>query len=433
MNNRHSTRSLTLLSTLAVAIVGCGDSEEASQQQQGRPPALVRITEIQRREVSPKVTGIGTVVPLRTSVVASAADGVVKSYGIQIGQFVAEGEILSELRMVSTDIGIREAKAVLAERSQELAELENGSRVEEVEAARAKMLAAKALDERMTARHTRAIALFRNNATNRDELDEAKEAAEGARQAHLAATANYRLVSTGPRKEVVEQARARHEAQAVKVEFLEAEKKKRTTKAPFDGYVIMEHTYIGQFLKRGDPVVTLARLDQINVAVSVDQRDLRNVQLGKTASVHFPENKTTVTGTIVSVVPRSDWQSGSRGFPVLVRMKNQFKKVGEQNVPLLKEGMMAEVTFTGEPEPALLVPKDSIVRTSRGRFLYVYQPGEEGGNGLARQVQIETGLSEGAWIQVFGEGLDQAAQVVNEGAERLSRPVQEVQLAKEAS
>ena len=409
---------------------GCNKPDQPAPSG-GRPPSLVRVTEIQRREVSPKIVGVGTVVPLRTSVVASGAEGIVKNYEIQIGEYVKKGDLLSELNMVSTDIGIRESEAVLAERTQDLNELEEGSRKEEIDAAKAKMLAAKALDVRMTARFKRSQDLHRTNSINQNDLDEAKESAEAARQAYLAAEANFRLVDTGPRAEAIAQARARYEAQKERLAFLQSEKAKRTTKAPFDGFVVAEHTYIGQWLSKGDAIVTLSRLDEVNIAVSVDQQDLAHIQVGREAHVTFPEQKTTTTGTIISIVPRSDWQTGSRGFPVLVRSKNQFADSHGKRIPLLKEGMMAEVTFTGQPVRATLVPKDAIVRTSRGQFIYAYQPEGNENKGLATQIQVETGLSDGAWIHVVGEGLDSAIQVVSEGAERLARPVQEVQLAED--
>ena len=46
---------------------------------------------------------------------------------------------------------------------------------------------------------------------------------------------------------------------------------------------------------------------------------------------------------------------------------------------------MAEAEFSGEEVDAILVPKDSVVRTSRGNFIYVINPSTEGESLSVRQ------------------------------------------------
>ena len=77
------------------------------------------------------------------------------------------------------------------------------------------------------------------------------------------------------------QAAARLEAQVKHVEFLKAELEKRTTKAPFDGFVVEEHTNAGQWLSKGAPVVTLADLKFVEVEVQVDQQYIDQIQPGE--------------------------------------------------------------------------------------------------------------------------------------------------------
>jgi multidrug efflux pump subunit AcrA (membrane-fusion protein) len=81
--------------------------------------------------------------------------------------------------------------------------------------------------------------------------------------------------------------------------------------------------------------------------------------------------------------------------------------------------MMAEAAFRGVSVKALLVPKDSVVRTSRGAFVFVVNPAEEGKPLSVRQVMVSLGLGSDLWIQVQGESLSAGQQVVTEGAERL--------------
>jgi multidrug efflux pump subunit AcrA (membrane-fusion protein) len=89
--------------------------------------------------------------------------------------------------------------------------------------------------------------------------------------------------------------------------------------------------------------------------------------------------------------------------------------------------MMAEAEFRGEEISAVLVPKDALVRTSRGTFIYVINEATADKPMSVRQVLVTTGISQDTSIQVVGEGLVAGQQVVTEGAERL-RAFQTVQI-----
>ncbi len=420
------------------AFCGCdftepGEAASGGSPQEGPPPALVRVATVEQRSVSPRVIVVGSIVPKRTSIVASGADGLVDEFPVEAGQFVQTGDVLSVLRMVTTDLGIDEAKAVLRERKQKLDEFQKGSRPEEIAEAKANKLAAEAVVKNAAAKFQRAQRLFQQKALNQDELDDAEEKSKAAEQLFLAAQAIFERIEAGPRVEEIEQARARYEAQREQVKYLQAEKQKRTTKSPFDGYIVKEQTFKGQWLSKGDPVLTLAMLDEVDVVANVDQRDLRHIHLGQSVDVRVTGVRPRDwKGTIVHMVPRSDWQAGSRGFPVKVRLKNRQQVLDGKRMPVLKEGMMAEVTFAGSPIDALLVPKDALVRTSRGAILYIVDVAKDDPEvGSVRQIIVELGISEGTSIQIIADGIADGMQVVTEGAERL-RPFQNVRIAPAA-
>jgi multidrug efflux pump subunit AcrA (membrane-fusion protein) len=89
--------------------------------------------------------------------------------------------------------------------------------------------------------------------------------------------------------------------------------------------------------------------------------------------------------------------------------------------------MMAEVTFTGEPQNVLLVPKNALVRSPDGALIHVL----DAKGAVSNPVPVQLGLSDGDHIQVIGEGLSEGQQVVTEGAERL-RPFSPVRIAPPA-
>jgi len=423
---------LTILSgcsqsaTTAVTDSNAGDTKAA-----GPPPALVRVATIRKELVAPEFRAMGNVQPRHFSVVASGSDGVVEEYSTEVGEFVAQGTLLSKLRMESTDLDIAEQEAVLRERRAQLEEIKT-PRQEDQDEAKARKLAADVMFANATRRLEELKALSKRGAANPTEVKDAQDNLDSAEQNQLAAAAVLSRVSN-PRPETVQQAQARVEAQEKHVAFLKAEREKRLTKSPFDGFVVEEHTYVGQWLSKGAPVATLAKLDEVEVEVQIDQQYIDQIAPGRpvTLNVQGTGNRNGRSrawpGEVTSIVPRSKWEDGSRSFPVIILIKNELDKSTMPPIPALREGMMAEANFKGEEVEAILVPKDSLVRTSRGTFIYAINAPTDDQPMSVRQVLVTTGISEKTSIQVIGEGLEAGQQVVTEGAERL-RAFQTVQI-----
>lgn len=482
------TALFVLCSGIVLTLAGCGgDDENAAAAKQGggaRPPARVRVTEVVEKKLSPRVLAVGTLTAVRTSTIASGANGVVEHYDVEEGQWVDAKKVLSKLRMVSSQRQLEEAKKLLKLREHETKESKS-ARPEEINAAKFRMNAAKIARDIAKKRYDRALLASRQGAINKEDMDEAEQRMLQTEKMYQEAEQNHKLLEDGPRKEKQLQAKAREEAQAENVKYLEAEHAKRTTLAPFAGYIVKEHTYIGQWLSKGDPVVTLAKLDQMDVIVNVDQTEVRHVRLGQSAKVNvqgFPivelitsygvvkglidsESATSIdvidekgqrhtieraaiksrrllpwTGTIVQIVPKSEWKTGARGFPVKVRIDNRFRnvriptkdKTGKptiRRVPVLKEGMMVTVAFEGAEQPMFMVPKDALIRSTQGMKVNIFRPSAAGSpKGSSVQVGVQTGISEGDLIQITVKPTNKGeivsitpgkTLVVYEGGERL--------------
>lgn len=494
-------RALSAALVLAAAgllftTAGCGkdDAAKAAGSRKKKGPSVVVSTKpIRVEKLSPRVIVVGSVTARRTSIVASGAAGIVDTYTAHEGEWVPKGMVLSQLRMKATSAELEQAKSIMAQREAEYKESLK-YRKEEVAQAKAKKDAAEVLSKNAAEKLVRAKEAYKGAALNMDLLADAEERAKQTAALFLAAKAEYDRYKAGPRQEKQLQAKAAWEAQKNHVAYLEAEKEKRTTLAPFDGFVVKEHSYNGQWLAKGDPVVTLARLDEVDVVVNVDQGDIQHVLIGgkadvniqnlnrsliETASKGMPgkrvfdgivENESAVqivlvddagrrhviakddvasrktvpwTGTVSQIISKSDWKTGSRGFPVKVRIKNRFRTVEtppekpgdkprKRKYPLLKEGMIATVTFTGREIEAYLVHKDSIVRNTKGTSINIFEPSPDNPKmGNTFQMRVKTGIGKGEWIQVSpdsanpGEPQKLAAdmKVVTDGAERLT-PVQ---------
>jgi RND family efflux transporter MFP subunit len=388
-------------------------------------PAPIAVSPVVQRQVAAGQTFVGSVMPLKKSVIGSAVDGRIVEFLVNEGDFVKKGDVLAQILTGTIEIELAEAKAELQLRAEELAELMNGSRTEEKQQAEAHMLGMKAKKEYTEARLRRIETLFEKKTFSKEDLDEATSAAAEAAQAFFEAQATWKLVMAGPRKEKIAQMQAKVLTQEEAVRHIEDRLAKYTIRAYFDGYVVTEYTEIGHWVRTGEPVVEMVALDQVDIRVPVLEDYVQYLKKGSEVRVAvsaLPER--AFIGKVQVLVPQADQRS--RSFPVDVRLQNTF----EENEPLLKAGMFAQVTLpVGKPEMSLLVSKDAVVLGGPAPLVYAVVPDPKDPKiGKVRPVPVELGVADGGQIQVRG-ALKVGEQVVVRGNERL-RPDQEVKIVE---
>jgi RND family efflux transporter MFP subunit len=248
-----------------------------------------------------------------------------------------------------------------------------------------------------------------------------------AEQAFIEAEAAVAILEGG--EEEIAQAQSALDFQQDEVDRLADRQDKHTIKAPYSGYVTMEYTEVGHWIKQGDPAVMLIDLEHVYVEAAVLESYVPFVSLGDEVRVSIealPDD--LLTGPVELIVPQAD--DRSRSFPVKVRLDNRV--VGGS--PRLKPGMFARVSLpVGEPETSLLVPKDAVVLGGERPLVYVVTAAEGAADrGTARPVPVTLGVSVENLITVRGE-LAAGDQVVVAGNERLNprTPEQEVAIVKQ--
>ncbi len=355
----------------------------------------------------------------KRAVVGSAVDGRVVELVAHEGQRVAAGEPLVLLLTETIKLELLAAEAELELCKQQLAELANGSRPEELVQAKAKMLGSKAQMEYAQGRRNRAEELRQSQAISEEQLDEALSIATAAEQSFYDAQAAYELVKEGPRPERVSQARAQVAMQDAKVRQIEDRIKKYTIISRFNGYVTAEYAEEGAWVKTGDPVMEVIGLDEVEVQAFVTEQHVPFVKPGSTVRVEVPALPDEVfSGVVETVVPQADTKA--RTFPVKVLVQNVIAPDG----PLLKSGMYARVELpTGPRQVAVLVPKDALVLGGPQPIVYAVETTDDK-SGKATPLPVQLGVATGNLIQVKGP-LQAGQWVVVEGNERL-RPGQDV-------
>jgi RND family efflux transporter MFP subunit len=407
------------LLALAAGLVGLASGRRLPAQPPKGPPALpppkVLVTAARSDTISEPRTFVGTIRPIRRSLVGSAAAGRVEEYLINEGDAVKAGQPIAQLRRGVILAELDAAKGQLAVRQAELGEMEK-SHQEEIEQAQARLNHAQALLAFRQSKVERSKALGASIARELYEEDSslAAQAAASVREAQAA----LRLLTQGARQMKTEQARAWVEAQRAEVQRLQEQFDRHTMYAPFDGFVTAEHTEVGQWLMQGDPVAEIVELNVVDVEIAIVEDFIVNVHPGLEGRVEIPAQPgQPLPGVVAIVNPQAD--ARARTFPVKVRVENQLV----EGQPLLKAGMFARVTLAvGKPTPCVVVPKDAVVLGGPSPLVYVVA--SQGGKSAVRPVPVTLGPAQGTWIAAIGE-LKEGDPVVVEGNERL-RPGQEV-------
>ncbi len=426
----HGSPSYSMFVGVVLLLALAADASAQPPKPQDMTVTVV-VASVVQREVSAGQTFVGAVVPPRRSIIGSAVDGRVSALYVDAGDAVGppesgedgetRGQPIAQLLTDTISIEIAAARAEMLLRQHELAEMEAGSRPEEIAQAKARLDAAEALKDFTKKRYERTKTLFdQANTASLDELEKALSDAVAAEQSQIEAKATADLVIAGPRKEHVEQARARLAKATEDMNHLESQKAKYTLRAPFEGYVVAKHTEVGAWVSRGDPVAEVIELDPIEIDVTVPEAFIAHVRLGAATQIlvdSVPDR--AFTGTVARIIPSADLRS--RSFPVKIRLANPKTEDGH----LLKSGMLARVTLAvGPPIQALLVPKDSLVLGGPQPSLMVVTMDPATKKETVRPVPVQLGVAEGALIQVTGNvGPNDKVVVIGNERVRPGQPI----------
>lgn len=329
-------------------------------QAQTRPPSPVRYTQAQDYPVKTIIALPGSVEARTVSLVASEVEGSVTALAAREGQTVRKGQLVVELRHEHLELQLEAAEAQLRE-------------------AEARLRQAKIKKDRFQE-------LFDSEVLSRGQLDDSLSEFEAWR--------------------------GRVDSLEAEISRIELDIDRSMVKAPFAGVVVSERTEVGEWVGKGDPVIELMSLYDLEISIDVPERYFRNINPGATATVSFESLPGfEVHGRISTVIPRANPQA--RTFPVKIRVKNEKGRIGV--------GMLAKVSFAaGESYHATVVPKDAVITRGEQRFVYLL-----GTDDTVQRVSVETGPGVGAWVAVHGQ-LEPGDKVVTRGNERL-RPGQKVQ------
>lgn len=176
-------------------------------------------------------------------------------------------------------------------------------------------------------------------------------------------------------------------------------------KAPISGLVGRRFVDVGAFVSSNSPLVTLVKLETVELVAAVPERDMVKLDAGVVGTVHVDALPgRTFQGTVARISPLLDPQT--RTAQVEIEIPNPDGA--------LRAEMFARVELELSGSRSVLrVPREALVIRGEREGLYVVD------DGTARFRFVTVGMTEESWVEIE-EGVEEGELVVTQGANLLN-------------
>lgn len=221
---------------------------------------------------------------------------------VEEGDKVTKGQVLARLDTDELKIKKRKLQAQIAAQQSEVDKLHNGTRSEDIEAARAKADEAAADAEQAQqdlARTEDAFSHSSGKSVSRQAVDQAQTKVDTTQAKADAAQQEYEKAVNGPREEDVSSAEAKLKALQEDEKHVDYLLSESELKAPADGVIRSRLLEVGDMASPQKPVFKLSLNDKKWVRVYVNEKDLGRIYEGMSAQVYTDSHPNTpITGQI---------------------------------------------------------------------------------------------------------------------------------------
>ncbi len=364
--------------------------------------------EVEVMRVKPQVLGgsgervllnaAGYIVPHYKIELTPKVVGRVAWIGVEKGVRVTKGQVVVRLEDAEFQARLKQSEGNLASLRARLAELEAGSRPEEIALAKANLEEVRADLQNARVNLERIRKLVEEGVLAEQEVDDAQARFDSAAARVESLERTYELVRIGPRKEVIEATRGQVRQAEGELAYAQTMLDATLIRTPIRGTILERNVEVGEFVttsfvgERGAKgyVASLADLTDIQVELDISQDDFAKLgprQRGVVTTDAFPDRK--YKGEIVEISPEADRQKAT------VQVKVQILEPDDY----LRPEMNANVAFLADEKPGrsqdsrpLIVVPRSAVRDGNGVFVL------QGEKAVKRAVTVGTTGSQGIEI-----------------------------------
>ena len=262
------------------------------------------------------------------------------------GDAVSAGAVLATLDSKPQQDGLALAEAKVSEATARLAVLRTGSRPQEIEQARARVVEAEAALKNAEQEYRRQREVTDKGLSSQGLLDNAV-AQRDETSARLAASREaLALAIEGARAEDILAAEAALAGAQAQREQAVTQLEDTQLKAPSNGIVLTRVREPGAIVAAGAPVYTVSLTDTVYVRAYVDEPQLGKVVPGATLTVTTDSSDRVYTGQVGFVSPRAEFTPKSVETPELrTDLVYRLRIVIPDADDGLRQGMPVTITF----------------------------------------------------------------------------------------
>ena len=383
-----------------------------------KPPSSVRqvtITEVSRNQVTRSLKASGTVEAYELIPVMSQATGLqIQEILVDEGDYVQKGQVLAQLNPNALEAEYLQAQGAVAQAEARLAELEAGTRAEEIVRAEervnslaAEVARAKSDLDLVTKRVERNQTLETEGAISRDRLDEIynqeriSQAVLEQAQSRLA-EGKQELVQlqTGERPEVILAAQAELLQAQGRLQLIKTQLQDAIVTAPASGVIAERNARMGDLTSGSDNLFTIIENGRLELRLEVPETSISQIQPQQKVKITSQYSNQPLIGTVREIDPVIDRES--RQATVNIDLPPQTA---------LKPGMFLRATINTATTTGKAVPVKALLPQADGSAIaFVVQNDQtvkaqsvKIGEILAEdQVEVIAGLQTGDKIVVKG-------------------------------
>jgi multidrug resistance efflux pump len=290
----------------------------------------------------------GYIVPAHQILVSPKVSGMILQLHVEEGRRVAKGDVLAVLESTDYEADLARAKASVRLAREQLLELTNGNRREEIQKTAAELQEAQAQLVQLEADFRRSEDLRKRSSVTQQELELALSKFLAQKQHVEALTLAHKLMEIGPRPERIEAAKAQVALAEAEVAKAEWRLGNCTIRAPIAGTILKKNAEEGNIV---NPIAfngsfslcDMADLADLEVDLDIQERDIAAIRVGQKCRVRvdaYPNRN--YSGVVDRLMPIADRAKGA----ISVRVKVAIP-ADEEGV-YLKPEMSAIVTFLND-------------------------------------------------------------------------------------
>ncbi len=240
--------------------------------------------------------------------VSAKVPGQIERLLVDEGSRVQTGDTLAVLDHSTLDIQLRQAKAGVDLADAQYRLLLNGARSEDLQQAEDALRQLQSTFENARTDYTRMEALYKSKSVTKKQLDDAESRYTIARAQLSSAQQNLQKLKRFARPEDLAAAKARLDQATAQADLLRKQISDASILAPVSGTVTQKPVEVGELVNTGTTIVTISRIEELNLMIYVSDKDLGKVKLGSTADIvidTYP-NK-SFPGKVVYVSPVAEF------------------------------------------------------------------------------------------------------------------------------